>query len=76
MLGSTDRKITIQDGSGIKQNPISKITNTKRAGRVGQMIECLPSKQKVLYSTPHTAKIIVYSIIPHFTVEVTQVPRS
>jgi hypothetical protein len=34
-------RITIQIGLGIKQDPISKITNTKRAGGVAQVIEHL-----------------------------------
>jgi hypothetical protein len=32
MQGSTNRRIMVQSGPGIKRDPISKITNTKRAG--------------------------------------------
>jgi hypothetical protein len=32
---------------GKKQDPISKITNTKRTGRVVQVSECLHSKHEV-----------------------------
>jgi hypothetical protein len=34
------------------QYPISKILNTKRAGRVAQGVECLPSKHEALSSNP------------------------
>jgi hypothetical protein len=30
MKGSTNRRIVVQAGLGIKQDPISKITNTKK----------------------------------------------
>jgi hypothetical protein len=32
----------------IKQDSISKITNTKRAGTVAQVVECLPSNTRAL----------------------------
>jgi hypothetical protein len=35
---------------GIKRDPISKITKTKRAGGVAQVVECLPTKCKALSS--------------------------
>jgi hypothetical protein len=50
--GSTYRKIVVQDSLGIKQNPVPKVTNAKQTGRVAQMVECLPSKCKVLSSVP------------------------
>jgi hypothetical protein len=37
-------------GSGKMQNPISKITNTKTASRVPQVVACLPSKHVALSS--------------------------
>jgi hypothetical protein len=33
-----------------------KIPNTKRAGRVAQVVECLPSNGEALSSNPSTAK--------------------
>jgi hypothetical protein len=39
---------------GIKQDPISKITNTKMAGGVAQVIEHLIIKPEALTSTPST----------------------
>jgi hypothetical protein len=39
-----------------KQDPISKIIRAKRAGAVTQVVECLPSKCKVLNSNPNTGK--------------------
>jgi hypothetical protein len=56
MWGSTNRRITVQAGPGIKQDPISKITNTKRAGVVTQVGECLPSNHKALSSITSTFK--------------------
>jgi hypothetical protein len=32
---STNRRMVVRTGPGIKQDPISKITNTKRGGRGG-----------------------------------------
>jgi hypothetical protein len=43
--------ITMQACSGIEQDPIPKITNAKRAGRVAQGVEYLPNKFKALSST-------------------------
>jgi hypothetical protein len=58
-LSSTDcRKLKIEGWRsrplGRKQNPISKITRAKRVGGVAQMVECLPSKCKALWSNPST----------------------
>jgi hypothetical protein len=39
MWGSTNRRIMVQHDPGIKQDLISKITNTKRAGGVAQVVE-------------------------------------
>jgi hypothetical protein len=36
----------------LKQDCISKITNTKKAGGMVQVVECLPSKHKVLSLIP------------------------
>jgi hypothetical protein len=47
-----NRIIWIKASLGIKPDPISKITNRKRAGRVVQVVECLPSKHQALSSTP------------------------
>jgi hypothetical protein len=44
--GSTNMRIAVEAGPDIKQDAISKITNTKRAGRVAQVVKCLPSKHK------------------------------
>jgi hypothetical protein len=41
MQVSTNRRIVIQADSGIRQDPISKITNAKRDGRVAQVEEHL-----------------------------------
>jgi hypothetical protein len=40
--GSTNRRIMVQAGIGIKQDPISKITDTKMT----QVVECLPTKHE------------------------------
>jgi hypothetical protein len=42
--GSTNRILEVQASLGIKCDPISKITNAQRAGRVTQVVELLPSK--------------------------------
>jgi hypothetical protein len=55
-MGSTNRRITVQAGLGIKQDPISKIINAERAGGVIQVVELLPSKHKTLISTFSTTK--------------------
>jgi hypothetical protein len=38
------------------RDPISKISNTKRAGRGAQVVECLPSKCEALSSNANTTK--------------------
>jgi hypothetical protein len=43
-------------GLGIKWDPILKIANAKRAGRVTQVVKSLPSKWKALSLTPSTGK--------------------
>jgi hypothetical protein len=50
-VGSTNRRTAVQPGLGNKQDPISKITNTKRAGRVAQVVKCQSSKLKALNLT-------------------------
>jgi hypothetical protein len=41
---------------GKKQDPISKIPNTKQTGGVAQVVECLPSKPEALNSNSNTGK--------------------
>jgi hypothetical protein len=44
LLGSTDRRIVVQASLGIiKWDPISKITSTKKAGRVSDSREGAPA---------------------------------
>jgi hypothetical protein len=50
--GSTNSRTVGQASSGINQDSISKITNSKDRGTV-QEVECLPSKCKVLSSNPY-----------------------
>jgi hypothetical protein len=58
----------VQADLGRKQDPISKITNAKRAGGVAQVVELLPSKCKALNSSPsihthtHTHKAVSWRI--------------
>jgi hypothetical protein len=40
--GSTNRRIDLQIGLGIKQYPDSKLTKAKRAGVMLQVVENLP----------------------------------
>jgi hypothetical protein len=51
-----NRRIMIQDGPGIKQDPILKITNAKRGGGTVKVVERLPSKHEPLSSTPELPK--------------------
>jgi hypothetical protein len=51
--GSTDKRIVIQTSPDIKQDPISKIINAKRAGGVAQVAAHL---HKVLRAIPSTIK--------------------
>jgi hypothetical protein len=46
------RKITVQAGSGIKQDLFQKITKAKRATGMAHMVESLLSKHKALISNP------------------------
>jgi hypothetical protein len=49
-----NRRFTVQASPIIKQDPISKITNTRRACRVIQVVEHLPSKCEPMSSNPST----------------------
>jgi hypothetical protein len=57
MTGNTNRRISVQACLGIKRDPISKVINMKRAGRVAQVIEYLPSKCEALSSTSNTTPL-------------------
>jgi hypothetical protein len=48
--GITNRRVTIQVSHGIKYNPVSKIIKAKKAYRITQMVQCLPSKYEALSS--------------------------
>jgi hypothetical protein len=50
-LGSTKSRTVVQANLGMKQDPVSKITNMKRARAVAHMVEC-----EALSSTPSTTK--------------------
>jgi hypothetical protein len=54
--GSTKRRIVIQVNLGIKQDPISKITNVKRTDEVAQVVEHLPRKHKAPEFNPQYHK--------------------
>jgi hypothetical protein len=57
MPGSTNRKITVQAGIGIKGDPTLKITRAKRAWEEWlKLVECIPSRSKALNSSPSTSK--------------------
>jgi hypothetical protein len=44
--GSTNRRMEVQVSMGTKQNPISKVTNAKPAGGLGQVVKyCLASRR-------------------------------
>jgi hypothetical protein len=45
-MGSINRRIAIQTSPGIKEDPISNITKTKRPGSMAQVVEQLSSKFK------------------------------
>jgi hypothetical protein len=51
-----NRRIKVKASLNIKQDPISKITNAKRVGRVAQVVECLPSKHEVELSSTSSIK--------------------
>jgi hypothetical protein len=46
----------------VKQDPISKINNAKRAGGVAQTVDHLPSKWKALSSALRIAKEVLLCI--------------
>jgi hypothetical protein len=52
------RRIVVQSQpqANSSQDPISKIPNTKRANRVAQVTECLPSKHEALSTNPSITK--------------------
>jgi hypothetical protein len=54
--GSTNRKTIVQAGPVIKQDPISKITNAKRAGEVAQEAEHLPALATMKSRLPSPTK--------------------
>jgi hypothetical protein len=56
--GSTNRRFKDQASLGIKLDPISKITNAERAGRVASVANCLHTKCNALNSIPSTVKKI------------------
>jgi hypothetical protein len=56
ICGSTNRKILAQAALCIKQDPISKITNVKRAGGGASVVLHLSSKGEALSSTSSTVK--------------------
>jgi hypothetical protein len=56
LWGSTNRRITDQTCPGVKQDPISKISSTKRAGEVTQVVEHLPSKHEAFSSNSNITK--------------------
>jgi hypothetical protein len=47
-----------------KRDPISKITNTKRAGDMTQVVEYLPGKHKALSSNKQKNKEIIFFLNP------------
>jgi hypothetical protein len=49
-VGNINRRVVVQASPGMKQDPISKITNPKGAGGVTHMVEHLPSKYEALSS--------------------------
>jgi hypothetical protein len=58
MVESTSRRTAVQACPCSKQDPISKITNTNRVRDIAQVVECPPSKCKVLSSIPGIIKKI------------------
>jgi hypothetical protein len=46
----------VQAGLGVKQDPISKITKTKKAGGVAHEVEACLARVKALSSNPSTTK--------------------
>jgi hypothetical protein len=51
-MGSINRRIVVQAGPSIKQDSIPKITKTKKAGDMADVVDHLPSKNKALSTTP------------------------
>jgi hypothetical protein len=45
-MGSTNRRMMVQVGLSRKRDPISKMTTSKRDGRVAQVVEHLPTSMK------------------------------
>jgi hypothetical protein len=62
--GSTNKRIMVQAGLGVKRDPISKITKDKRAGGVAQVVKCLPNKCEALSSIP-TSKTHLKKRLPN-----------
>jgi hypothetical protein len=60
--GKHNRRIIVQAGSDIKWNPVSKITQIK-AGRVAQLVECLPSKHETLLTETKTIKLLKVNVL-------------
>jgi hypothetical protein len=56
MVGSINRRTGVQGCLSKKQDPISKITQAKRAGGMAQAVQYLPSKCKALRLNPKIAK--------------------
>jgi hypothetical protein len=54
--GNKNRRIMVQAGPCIKQDPIWKIINTKKAGGVAQVVQHLPSEYEALNSITSTKK--------------------
>jgi hypothetical protein len=48
--GMINRSVVVHAGPGKKQDAIPKLTKAKRAGWLGQVVEHLPSKCKILSS--------------------------
>jgi hypothetical protein len=54
--GSTNRRVTVLARLGIKEDPISKITERKKVDGVAPVLESLPTKCEVLSSNPGIKK--------------------
>jgi hypothetical protein len=55
-FGSVNRGVAVQDGLGIKQDPILKIAKANRAGGMAQVVKSLHSKCKVLTLNSNATK--------------------
>jgi hypothetical protein len=51
-IGSINRRTVVQPGLVKKQDPVSKMTRTKRAGDMAQVAEHLPGKCEAVSSNP------------------------